>query len=454
MLANVITNWGGYSVTPMELYTDVFKLDEPWIQCSTDEPGEFKSNPLVYYQNEGESFMRKRVLFRDTFEEVLSEVQQAEFSIISGLTYFGKKRTNDRAARMYAMIFDLDGVTEETLNNFMSGSLCAGAYPVPNYIVLSGHSVHLYYVFQVPIDLYPYTKVRLKELKYSLTQKMWNGYTSTEKKIQFQGINQGFRVVGGRTKEGCSLTHTEAFRVNEDSWTYSELCKWLPFDFKKPMNEDMLFKESKYTLEEAKLKFPDWYQRVIVNGDKGRRYWNIAEKVNGPDPFALYHWWIRQIHEGASYGHRYFDIMALSIYAIKNDVPYEVLEKDSLELIPFLNDLKPEQPFTKEDVYSALECYDARYKTFPVGDIEKISGINIPRNKRNGLTQKNHLEVARMIQMVKDRQQGTNWREGNGRKPKREVVKEWQAEHPNGKKADCVRETGLSKPTVYKWWQD
>ena len=22
-----------------------------------------------------------------------------------------------------------------------------------------------------------------------------------------------------------------------------------------------------------------------------------------------------------------------------------------------------------------------------------------------------------------------------------------------GKKADCIRDTGLSKPTVYKWWQ-
>ena len=24
---------------------------------------------------------------------------------------------------------------------------------------------------------------------------------------------------------------------------------------------------------------------------------------------------------------------------------------------------------------------------------------------------------------------------------------------PNGKKADCIKETGLSKKTVYKWWQ-
>lgn len=45
-----------------------------------------------------------------------------------------------------------------------------------------------------------------------------------------------------------------------------------------------------------------------------------------------------------------------------------------------------------------------------------------------------------------------NWREGNGRKPKEEVVKQWRAEHPNGKKAECIKDTGLTKPTVYKWW--
>lgn len=28
----------------------------------------------------------------------------------------------------------------------------------------------------------------------------------------------------------------------------------------------------------------------------------------------------------------------------------------------------------------------------------------------------------------------------------------WRLEHPEGKKADCIRDTGLDKKTVYKWW--
>ncbi|WP_167544865.1 hypothetical protein [Clostridium sp. AT4] len=41
----------------------------------------------------------------------------------------------------------------------------------------------------------------------------------------------------------------------------------------------------------------------------------------------------------------------------------------------------------------------------------------------------------------------------NGRGTAEQIVREMQVSHPAGKKADCIRETGLSKPTVYKWWK-
>ena len=39
------------------------------------------------------------------------------------------------------------------------------------------------------------------------------------------------------------------------------------------------------------------------------------------------------------------------------------------------------------------------------------------------------------------------------RQKKKEIVEEWQQLHPNGKKSECIKDTGLSKPTVYKWWR-
>ena len=39
-----------------------------------------------------------------------------------------------------------------------------------------------------------------------------------------------------------------------------------------------------------------------------------------------------------------------------------------------------------------------------------------------------------------------------GRPNKAGIVEQWKKEHPNGTKADCILDTGLTKPTVYKWW--
>ena len=69
---------------------------------------------------------------------------------MNGLTYFGAKYTSDRASKMCAMIFDLDGVTDKSLNNFFYAAFNKefDYYPLPNYVALSGHGIHLYYVLK------------------------------------------------------------------------------------------------------------------------------------------------------------------------------------------------------------------------------------------------------------------------------------------------------------------
>lgn len=452
-LVDVVMKWSGVPVSAIDVYTDIFKLGENEIQIKDEVPGQYKANPIAYFKNLGEDHGHFRIMFENTFEDTLRELQQADFSILNGITYFGRRNVQNHASKMYAMIFDLDGVTESTLNNFFSGAFVGEAYPVPNYVVLSGHGVHLYYVFEYGIPLFPNIKYQLKELKYALSEKLWNRYTSTEKKKQIQGINQGFRVIGGKTKEDAPIRSTVAYRVNVHPFSVTELSRFVPHI---SINEQKLFRESKYTLEDAKKKFPEWYERIVVRKEPFKK-WDIAGKVHGDNPFALYDWWLQKIEDGASYGHRYFAIMCLAIYAAKNDVPFEKLKADAYNLIPSLNSLNPEQPFKASDVDSALECYDLRYCTFPIKDIEHISGIPVPRNKRNGRKQAVHLAGARAIQQVNDQFNNTNWRDGNGR-PKGsskapKIIYEWRKQHPEGIKADCIRDTRLSKPTVYKWWE-
>lgn len=452
MLEDVLKKYDGEEVIAMDVYRDVFRLGDGRIQKKNEPKGKYKANPIGYYRKKGESKGHYRIFFEDTFEETLKEMQEADFAILNGITYFGRKNVQVHASKMYALIFDLDGVTDESLNNFFNaaspnrGASTYSHYPLPNYVILSGHGLHLYYVFDEPIALFPYTKIQLKEIKYILTRSMWNPYTSTDKNPQYQGINQGFRVIGGKTKiEG---TRVRAFRMRKEKTTIAYLNGYMRGDWEKHrIDEKKLFKESKYTLEEAQKKFPEWYDRVILQKDKGIRRWKIEEKVHGKNPYALYDWWKRNM-EKAHYGARYFYIMCLVIYGVKCGKTREEVRQDALEMMPDLTDLKPEYPFTKEDIEAALDCFDERYCTFPICDMEKISGILIPRNKRNGRTREKHLQGARAIRDINNE----NWRQGNGRPSKGEMVLRWRLYHPRGKKADCIRDTGLSKPTVYKWW--
>lgn len=438
MLEDILKKYGGVEVSAMEVYSDIFHLGENEIQRRNEEKGTYKSNPLGYWKNDKDSKGHYRILFDDTFEETLKELQEADFCIMNGLSYFGRKNVQEHASKMYAMIFDLDGVTDETLGNFLHSCFSDFTiYPLPNYIILSGHGVHLYYVFEYPIPLYPNIKIQLKELKYSLTTKMWNRYTTKNwEKVQYQGINQGFRVIGGKTKiEGVRV---RAFSLNTHPYCLKQLNQYVPED--KRIDETKLWKESKLTLAQAKKKYPEWYNKRVVRGEK-QGTWTCKED--------LYYWWIRKIQEGASVGHRYFCVMCLAIYGVKSGISKKQVEKDAIELIPFLNGMSDTEPFTESDVKSALECFDERYMTFPIEDISKISGIAIEKNKRNGRKQGLHLKMARSNLAIMNEDIGSSLQ---GRPDKQKIIAEWQKCHPEGKKIDCIRETGISKPTVLKWW--
>ena len=440
MLDDIIKKWGGLEVSPMEVYTDIFHLGEGAIQKHGEKKGEFKTNPLGYKKNDKDSKGNYRIFFEDTFEKTLEELQESDFAIMNGITYFGRKNLMQNASKMYAIIFDLDDVTDITLDNFFSGAFRAEVYPVPNYIVMSGHGVHLYYLFENAVPLYPNIKIQLKELKYALTTKMWNMYTSTNDKKQYQGINQGFRVIGGKTK--ILGVRTRAFRVNTHPYSLKELCRFVPIENR--VDETKLWKESKMTLEQAKKKYPEWYEKRVLN-QQPKGTW-ICNR-------ALYDWWIRKVLDGAEVGHRYFCIMCLAIYGVKSGISYEEVKKDALSLVPSLNNINPNKPFTEDDCNSALECYDEKYITFPIKDIEKIAGIPIPKNKRNGRKQAVHLKIARSTLAIMNEDVGKVLQgrpQGSG--VKKEIVQEWRKEHPDGKKIDCERDTGLSRHTVLKWW--
>ena len=418
------------SAASADFYRDLFPVGsfepETGYQESYEHTG--KGNGFIVYETE-DGKKHTRMVFDD-----LSEIEKAldyKTAFMSAISYFGRNRSAENAREMYALIFDLDEVGEEEIRLLFTAWIegMGGRVPRPTYIVNSGGGIHLYYVFENPVPLYPNIQKQLKKLKYALTDKIWNGDTSQLKLKQFQGINQGFRLVGSKTKHGETV---RAYKTGERV----SLAYLSQFVGEESRITDSLY-HSKLTLEEARKRFPDWYEQRIVQ-KRQKKNWTCKRD--------LYDWWKGKRHL-AEVHHRYFYLMSLAVYAYKSGVSFEELQADAAEMQPLLNHVSPENPFTMDDVNSALEMYQECYRTFPRKEIEKITGIEIPANKRNGRTQAKHLQGARAIRDINNE----NWRAGNGRKSAKEAVFKFLDMNPDGTAAEFCELTGMCRAVFFKY---
>lgn len=309
--------------------------------------------------------------------------------------------------------------------------------PRPTYLISSGTGIHIYYVFEKQIPMFRNIVEQLEVLKRRLTWQAWTqGSSVLHDNVQYESLFQGFRVVGTITKTG---TRCRAFKVGKKV-TVEYLNRFVPEDYRV---KSMVY-QSDLRLDKAKELYPEWYQRRVVEG-RPKQTW-VCKK-------DLYNWWIRKLTVGAEQGHRYWCIMTLATYAKKCNVPRKELEKDAFGLIPLMNTRG--DAFTEDDVLHALEAYDDSYITYPIDTIVRRTGILIEKNKRNGRKQEAHMKILNNTRKFRRDDLGEAEYKNNGRPKgtdKREVVKNWRRNNPDGKKIDCERETGLSRPTVLKWW--
>lgn len=393
---------------------------------------------------------RHFMIFNDL--NFLEEIKDREFVITSPISSIGRNRTAKNSRFLYAFAIDLDGVGKQQIEDIFY-QYKNEVMPKPNIIVSSGNGLHLYYILEKPIALFDNIKILLKRFKYGLIDLVWNGYTSSVKKRQYQGIFQGFRIPETKTKFGEVV---RAFYLeNSELYTIEKLNHWVTgrrklVDTEIDIINKALYIPKKLTLKEAKEKYPDWYERRIVKGDKSRKKWHIKRD--------LYDWWKRTItdNEKVVEGHRYFCIMSLAMYGLKCDIPYEEVKADAYSFLEEMESKTGNQDnhFTEEDIEDALKAYKENYMTFPRKDIEIITGISIPPNKRNYRKQEVHLMGARAIQEINDKVNQTDWRKGNGRKSKKNEVIDYLRFNPRATKYRCIKETGLDKKTVYKYWEE
>lgn len=403
---------------------------------------------LVEVTNEKNSDGRDKVLrhtITDDLDKISEVIQRDNFCLMSPISYIGKKRTSENARALYALTVDLDGVIIKEdgdpigLRTLFHQIEEIERIPMPTVIVSSGTGLHLYYIFEKPIMLFPNVVKQLQKYKREITRIIWQGYiTNLEDNVQYESLFQGFRVIGTITKQG---ERARAFLVG-DRVTMDYMNCFVTEEYKA---EEFVYK-SKLSLSKAKEQYPEWYEKRVVQ-KQAKGTWTTKRD--------LYDWWKRRIMKEVKTGHRYYCMMMLAVYARKAGIEQAELEKDAFELMEQFERLTVDENnhFNEKDVLDALEAYNDRYITYPINSISYLTDIPIEKNKRNYQKQANHLEEARAIRDIRMKRQGKKWTDGNGRPSKEQVVKEYLKEHIEATKAEVIRETGLSKKTVYKYYE-
>ena len=477
-------NMRGQEVEPFEErgsreYTDIWLPQKENEQVDYSGYGMWRYNPIILYRTRrrGKLVNDHYILLKDNYESI-DFLENRKFAIISPITYVGRNRYAKNARYLYAFVVDLDGVGMKQIVDLIyqqqtdvirkDGTIRPAHSPMANIIVNSGHGLHLYYLLEKPVALYKENIPLLRKMKHGLVNLAWNRFTSSIEERQYQGIFQGFRVPETLTKFGevirafrnadapmHTLAELNAF-LSESQLTENELAQLEGKNPNKPLG---------VTVDEAKRQWPDWYERVIINGDRRPKKWHIKRD--------LYDWWLRRLKDDAEdimQGHRYFCILALAVYAMKCDIEEEELKRDAYSLLSKMEGLTKDDDnhFTEQDIEDALMGFKIWYCTFPRNSISYLTGLTIKENKRNqpNRGQEIHLKIARANRDILCSVRGkANWWDGGGR-PKGSVatldnskvavqVRNWMEQHPDShNKSECARELGLTRPTVRKWWNE
>ena len=425
-------------------YRELFPLGQLEQANETGTTGKYNSIAIrVFNKPQPHKHKAFRYLIHDDLEQLKELIESEDFIIISPLSYISNANTQRNAREMYAIALDLDGIIFREnrpvgLIEFFYQMNERKILPKPTYLVSSGTGLHVYYFLERPIPLYPNVVKQIVELRNALIKLIWNRYiTSLFDNVQHSSYSQGFRAVGSICKDG--KTRVRAFRTGERV-SIDYLNRFVP---KESQIREYAYK-TELTLEQAKEKYPEWYQKRIVE-KRPVGSWKVSDN--------LYKWWLRKIRTEIQPGHRYFGIFALTVFATKCGIPYEQLETDALELTEYLDSLTidPTNQFTVEDCYAALSAYGEgdNYLRFPRETLERLTAVEMPPNKRNYRKQNIHLEFARSTRATKLKV-GESVAKG-GAKQKKDLVIDYYKKHPTKSNRQIAKDLDIDKNTVNKW---
>lgn len=422
---------------------------------------------------------------------------ESEFFIAPN-SYLGRQRTKKNERWVYACIVEVDHPKteiieghrrqvglEQLIHDWTRSSM---PYLMPSACVSSGSGLHLVYFLDRPYPIMTeYQKEQWDMFRVLFTNRIWNKLV-TNASVQYENHCQVFRVVGTRTKNNHLV---EAFWLSKKRYTIDELFNQVKIKERPTWEtfEEMVARISEYEglffpdeemkqekkfmakgeklltpkMQEYKELYPKWFEERIVQKKPKREVgqWYCHR--------GLYDWFLREAKENAFVGSRYNRIHALAEYAIKCAIDYDEFKEDAYELYLLFKDIDAAEPFLYDEFIKARDEFFGKIPHLSTRKwIEEKTGVPMnPPAKRNGRKRKEHLQAK--VFLDKNGKPTTNVCRANreltleymrdnglikGRPDKRRIIETWQLENPGGRKIDCERETGISRHTIIKWWND
>jgi len=163
-----------------------------------------------------------------------------------------QRATNKEVSELSAIFLDLDGRNDKKPNNpettqelidLLDGTML----PPPNYIVATGGGIHAYYIVE---GGYPITDDESRQNAEALTK----GFTSV---IQSEGKKRGYsfdscqdlarvgRMPGSYNNKGDTPKLVEIVRQSDETYSFQELCEFIPKPEVKTLKARQNFKAKK-----------------------------------------------------------------------------------------------------------------------------------------------------------------------------------------------------------------
>lgn len=396
--------------------------------------------------------------------------QASVTDLFTPISYAGRRPLMASAHELFAIAFDLDYIKveeqgdgafavglDELLYQMAEYRSAAGRsrLPLPTYVVSSGGGVHVYYLLDRPLRLWPNVIEALSRFRHAMVDMLWNQYVTDEPDHpQYESVFQSFRMPGSVNAKHGEVVR--AFSTGAGRWSMEDLNAYVPEAARVPRETY----EARHTLEEARALWPEWdpqWRRKALAAPGPRSKWRVKR--------ALFDWWCRRVDDTAESpteafdGNRYWCVFVAACLAAKcPEVTYEELERWAYAVRPKLDGLtkRDGNAFTAADVADALKAYGNPLSCKLRRDrIAEKTSLEMPVNKRNGRRQALHLRMARSNLEILGEDAGHALQgrpKGSGTKA--EQVRAYAAAHPEASQRQIASALGVSKTTVNKWLKD